>query len=120
MAERAREFNWSASRKISGSHEKFLPVWTAPAKRSGDGAFSPFSKRPRASLASAVQKQTAPAPLSRAPQFFLASANIFPQDSFARMKAKIIVTPKKAVVDPQGKTVQGALEQMGYRGIKAV
>jgi len=36
------------------------------------------------------------------------------------MKAKIIVTPKKAVVDPQGKTVQGALEQMGYRGIKAV
>jgi phosphoribosylformylglycinamidine synthase len=36
------------------------------------------------------------------------------------MKAKIIITPKKAVVDPQGKTVQGALEQMGYRGIKAV
>jgi phosphoribosylformylglycinamidine synthase len=36
------------------------------------------------------------------------------------MKAKIIVTPKKAVVDPQGKTVQNALEHMGYRGIKAV
>lgn len=36
------------------------------------------------------------------------------------MKAKIIVTPKKAVVDPQGKTVQNALEQMGYRGVKAV
>jgi len=36
------------------------------------------------------------------------------------MKAKIIVTPKKAVVDPQGKTVQNALEQMGYKGIKAV
>jgi len=36
------------------------------------------------------------------------------------MKAKIIVTPKKAVVDPQGKTVQNALEQMGYHGIKAV
>jgi len=36
------------------------------------------------------------------------------------MKAKIIVTPKKAVVDPQGKTVQGALEQMGHHGIKAV
>ena len=40
-------------------------------------------------------------------------------DSF-EMKAKIIVTPKKAVVDPQGKTVQSALEHMGYRGIKAV
>jgi phosphoribosylformylglycinamidine synthase len=36
------------------------------------------------------------------------------------MKAKIIITPKKAVVDPQGKTVQVALEQMGYQGIKAV
>lgn len=36
------------------------------------------------------------------------------------MRAKIIVTPKKAVVDPQGKTVRNALEQMGHRGIKAV
>jgi phosphoribosylformylglycinamidine synthase subunit PurS len=36
------------------------------------------------------------------------------------MKAKIIVTPKKAVVDPQGKTVQGALEHMGYKGVAAV
>ena len=32
------------------------------------------------------------------------------------MKAKIIITPKKAVLDPQGKTVQTALEQMGYTG----
>src|SRR5258705_7126735 len=38
----------------------------------------------------------------------------------AYMKAKIIITPKKAVVDPQGKTVQGALEHMGYHGIGAV
>jgi phosphoribosylformylglycinamidine synthase subunit PurS len=36
------------------------------------------------------------------------------------MKAKIIVTPKKAVVDPQGKTIQSALEHMGYSGIQAV
>ena len=36
------------------------------------------------------------------------------------MKAKIIVTPKKAVLDPQGKTVQNALEHMGYSGIAAV
>jgi phosphoribosylformylglycinamidine synthase len=36
------------------------------------------------------------------------------------MKAKIIITPKKAVVDPQGKTVQNALEQMGYRNITGV
>ncbi len=36
------------------------------------------------------------------------------------MKAKIIITPKKAVVDPQGKAVQNALGQMGYNGISAV
>jgi len=36
------------------------------------------------------------------------------------MKAKIIVTPKKAVVDPQGKAIQNALEHMGYGGIQAV
>jgi phosphoribosylformylglycinamidine synthase PurS subunit len=36
------------------------------------------------------------------------------------MKAKIVITPKKAVVDPQGKTVQNALEHMGYKGIGAV
>ena len=36
------------------------------------------------------------------------------------MKAKIIITPKTAVLDPQGKAVQNALEQMGYHGIGAV
>ena len=36
------------------------------------------------------------------------------------MKAKIIVTPKKAVLDPQGKSVQNALAQMGYTGVGAV
>ncbi len=37
-----------------------------------------------------------------------------------KMKAKIIVTPKKAVLDPQGKTVQNALEHMGYQGVTGV
>lgn len=36
------------------------------------------------------------------------------------MKAKIIITPKKAVVDPQGKTVQNALTHLGYDGVAAV
>ena len=36
------------------------------------------------------------------------------------MKAKIIITPKKAVLDPQGKTIQNALDQMGYKGVGAV
>jgi phosphoribosylformylglycinamidine synthase PurS subunit len=33
------------------------------------------------------------------------------------MKAKITITPKKAVLDPQGKAVQNALEHMGYTGV---
>jgi phosphoribosylformylglycinamidine synthase len=37
-----------------------------------------------------------------------------------QVKAKITVTPKKAVLDPQGKTVQDALAHMGYQGVKAV
>lgn len=36
------------------------------------------------------------------------------------MKAKIIVMPKKTVLDPQGKTVKHALESMSFRGIKEV
>ncbi len=36
------------------------------------------------------------------------------------MKAKIIITPKKAVLDPQGKTVQTALGHMGYKDVGAV
>ena len=36
------------------------------------------------------------------------------------MKAQIIITPKKAVLDPQGKTVQNALAHMGYNGVGAV
>jgi phosphoribosylformylglycinamidine synthase len=36
------------------------------------------------------------------------------------MRAKIVITPKKAVVDPQGKTVQNALAHMGYTGVGAV
>jgi phosphoribosylformylglycinamidine synthase subunit PurS len=36
------------------------------------------------------------------------------------MKAKIIIMPKKAVLDPQGKTVQNALAQMGYADVGSV
>jgi phosphoribosylformylglycinamidine synthase len=36
------------------------------------------------------------------------------------MKAKIIIMPKKAVLDPQGKSVQNALAQMGYTDVGAV
>ncbi len=33
------------------------------------------------------------------------------------MKAYVYVSLKKSVLDPQGKTIQGALRKMGYRGI---
>lgn len=36
------------------------------------------------------------------------------------MKAKIIITPKKAVLDPQGKIVENALTHMGYQGVTGV
>jgi len=36
------------------------------------------------------------------------------------MKAKIIVMPKKTVLDPQGKTVKHALEAMQFAGVKDV
>jgi phosphoribosylformylglycinamidine synthase len=36
------------------------------------------------------------------------------------MKAKIIITPKKAVLDPQGKTVQNALAHLGHTGVTGV
>ena len=36
------------------------------------------------------------------------------------MKAKIIITPKRAVLDPQGKTVQSALAHLGYMGVTGV
>jgi len=36
------------------------------------------------------------------------------------MKAYVYVSLKKTVLDPQGKTIQGALQKMGYQGLEAV
>jgi phosphoribosylformylglycinamidine synthase len=33
------------------------------------------------------------------------------------MKAYVYVSLKKSVLDPQGKTIQGALRKMGYKGL---
>src|ERR1039458_6766061 len=41
-------------------------------------------------------------------------------ESRSIMKAKIVITPKKAVLDPQGKSVQNALAHIGYTGVGAV
>lgn len=36
------------------------------------------------------------------------------------MKAYVYVSLKKSVLDPQGKTIQGALRKMGYKGLEDV
>jgi phosphoribosylformylglycinamidine synthase len=36
------------------------------------------------------------------------------------LKAKVIVTPKKSVLDPQGKAVSGALHSLGYTEVEDV
>ena len=36
------------------------------------------------------------------------------------MKAYVYVSLKKTVLDPQGKTIQGALTKMGYKGLDEV
>ena len=36
------------------------------------------------------------------------------------MKAYVYVTLKKTVLDPQGKTIQGALKKMGYKEVEEV
>lgn len=36
------------------------------------------------------------------------------------MKAYVYVSLKKSVLDPQGKTIQGALNKMGYKGLEDI
>ncbi len=36
------------------------------------------------------------------------------------MKAYVYVSLKKSVLDPQGKTIQGALKKLGYKGLDEV
>ncbi|MGH9529243.1 MAG: phosphoribosylformylglycinamidine synthase subunit PurS [Terriglobales bacterium] len=36
------------------------------------------------------------------------------------MKAYVYVSLKKSVLDPQGKTIQGALNKLGYKGLEEV
>ncbi len=36
------------------------------------------------------------------------------------MKANVYVSLKKSVLDPQGKTIHGALRKMGYQGVSDI
>ncbi len=36
------------------------------------------------------------------------------------MKAYVYVSLKRSVLDPQGKTIQGALQKLGYKGLQDV
>jgi phosphoribosylformylglycinamidine synthase subunit PurS len=43
--------------------------------------------------------------------------SIYKYNGASPMKAYVYVSLKKTVLDPQGKTIHGALKKMGYRGI---
>jgi phosphoribosylformylglycinamidine synthase PurS subunit len=51
--------------------------------------------------------------------FILCSSGTAPYNSLF-MKAFVYVTLKRTVLDPQGKTIQGALQKMGYKGLEDV
>ena len=36
------------------------------------------------------------------------------------MKVRVIVTPRKGILDPQGKAIEGSLGRMGYAGVNQV
>jgi phosphoribosylformylglycinamidine synthase PurS subunit len=40
-----------------------------------------------------------------------------PYNEDTPMKAFVYVSLKRSVLDPQGKTIQGALKKMGYKGL---
>ena len=47
-------------------------------------------------------------------------AKLLPYNSLILMKAYVYVSLKKTVLDPQGKTIHGALKKMGYKGLEDV
>ena len=47
-------------------------------------------------------------------------AIVLPYNAPIAMTAYVYVSLKKSVLDPQGKTIQGALKKMGYRGLEEV
>ena len=36
------------------------------------------------------------------------------------MKAKVLIRPKKGILDPQGKAIEGALPALGFEGVSQV
>jgi len=36
------------------------------------------------------------------------------------MKAKVFVSPKEGILDPQGRAVMGALQNLGFKGVNDV
>jgi phosphoribosylformylglycinamidine synthase PurS subunit len=109
---------------LANFHSRFprLAPWAAISRCSAaiSGLFHQY-KIDRRSVGECPKKFLATTP-SLTQNYCFGGTSIcdWPAFDFFTMKAKIIVTPKKAVLDPQGKTVQTALEHMGYRGVKAV
>jgi phosphoribosylformylglycinamidine synthase subunit PurS len=51
---------------------------------------------------------------------FIERAILLPYNTFISMTAYVYVSLKKSVLDPQGKTIHGALKKMGYKGLDEV
>lgn len=47
-------------------------------------------------------------------------SSVLPYNRSTPMKAYVYVTLKTTVLDPQGKTIQGALKKMNYKGVDDV
>jgi phosphoribosylformylglycinamidine synthase subunit PurS len=43
-----------------------------------------------------------------------------PAEDITAMKARVTVTLKPAILDPQGKAIEGALKSLGVRGVASV
>ncbi|GLI94341.1 phosphoribosylformylglycinamidine synthase subunit PurS [Methylocystis echinoides] len=43
-----------------------------------------------------------------------------PRESSSHMKARVVVTLKNGVLDPQGKAIEGALKSLGVAGVDSV
>ena len=48
------------------------------------------------------------------------NCKFLPYNPIIPMKAYVYVSLKKSVLDPQGKTIYGALNKMGYKGLEEV
>ena len=97
--------------------------WTRTVSVAIWAAWSRLMPKSRADLASCRKTRSripaAPSWSSERRSRFFASAPVI-QRNISRMKARVTVTLKSGVLDPQGKAIEGALHSLGVDGITSV